>query len=171
VHSWQNLIHPDDASRVAEAFRAHFEARTSLYEAEYRLKASSGDWIWVHARGRVVVRSRSGKPLRMTGTHLDITWRKKAEAEAQEAEDAADQARGDFPEQMSHEIHAPLSAILEHAGTLLTPGLSEPDRLNAARTIKQDGERLLSLIDDMFDAPEPPPAECASNATERRSAD
>lgn len=92
VHTWKDLIHPDDAPAVTEALRAHFEARTPTYEIEYRLRNKSGEWLWILARGRVMIRSRSGKPLRMTGTHLNITSRREAEYELQKARTAADAA-------------------------------------------------------------------------------
>jgi PAS domain S-box-containing protein len=77
--AWAGLIHPEDKARVIEAWTAHREGRTPLYEAEYRLRAKSGRWKWMLARGRVVERDRDGKPLRAAGTHLDITERKLAE--------------------------------------------------------------------------------------------
>jgi len=154
IQSWQRLIHPEDAPRVLAALRAHFECRTSVYEVEYRLKSSSGDWLWVLARGRVVVRTRSGKPLRMTGTHLDITARKKAEAELQEAKlaaESANQAKSAFLANMSHEIRTPMTTILGFADTMLEPGVSDSERVNAAHVIRRNGEYLLSLINDILD--------------------
>ena len=60
-------------------FNAHLEGRTPLYEAEFRLRPRLGDWKWVLARGSVVERDKDGKPLRVAGTYLDITERKRAE--------------------------------------------------------------------------------------------
>ncbi len=76
---WENLTHPDDWSRVMETFNAHLEGRTPLYEAEFRVRPRLGDWKWVLARGSVVERDKDGKPLRVAGTYLDITERKRAE--------------------------------------------------------------------------------------------
>jgi len=81
IDSWKELIHPEDANRVFDAVEAHFSGRTRLYEAEYRLKAKTGEWRWVLDRGMVFERDPDGKPLRAAGTHLDITRNRRLEEE------------------------------------------------------------------------------------------
>jgi PAS domain S-box-containing protein len=76
---WENLTHPDDWSRAMETFNAHLEGRIPLHEAEFRVRPKLGDWKWILARGSVVERDKDGKPLRVAGTYLDITERKRAE--------------------------------------------------------------------------------------------
>ena len=76
---WESLTHPDDWPRTMEIFNAHMEGRTPLYEAEFRVRPRLGDWKWVLARGSVVERDKDGKPLRVAGTYLDITERKRAQ--------------------------------------------------------------------------------------------
>ncbi len=79
--SWQNLIHPEDLDRVTGALDAHLQGQTPFYEAEHRLRTKDGGWKWVLTRGSVVERDESGRPLRVSGTHIDVTERKRAEAE------------------------------------------------------------------------------------------
>ena len=43
------------------------------------LRHKSGSWVWVLAKGKVIARDTEGRPLRIVGTHLDITERKRAE--------------------------------------------------------------------------------------------
>ncbi|MCL4553364.1 MAG: PocR ligand-binding domain-containing protein, partial [Candidatus Marsarchaeota archaeon] len=76
-----NLIHPDDRSPAMDQLDTCFKGQTELYEVEYRLLAKSGEWKWVLSRGKVVERDANGSPLRMTGTFMDVTDRKKAEQE------------------------------------------------------------------------------------------
>jgi len=78
---WKSLIHPEDLQRVEQLLAAHLEGRTDSYEAEYRLKHKSGEWIWVLDRGGVISRDKENKPLRACGTHLDVTERKRGERE------------------------------------------------------------------------------------------
>jgi PAS domain S-box-containing protein len=80
VDSWRSGIHPDDWPRVQRSLKDHFERLTPEYETEYRVKTKSGNWIWVLARGKVFTRETNGQPLRMIGTELDITDRKRFEA-------------------------------------------------------------------------------------------
>ncbi len=77
---WHRGIHPDDWPRVKALATAHLRGETSLYEAEYRVRHRSGHWVWLLSRGNVVERDPAGKPLRMTGTHMDVTERRRAAA-------------------------------------------------------------------------------------------
>lgn len=79
VREWEQLIHPDDLQRVTERLNDHLAARTPYYESEHRVLTKSGEWRWVLDRGKVFERDVEGKPIRVTGTHLDITERKRAE--------------------------------------------------------------------------------------------
>jgi PAS domain S-box-containing protein len=73
------LVHPEDRRLIQQRLKEHFKGNTPFYEAEVRLLAKSGEWRWILDRGKLVSRNSRGKPLRMVGTHLDITERKKAE--------------------------------------------------------------------------------------------
>ncbi len=77
--SWGKLIHPDDIDRVINAFNAHVEGRTRLYECEHRLRHKSGRYIWILARGKVVKWDKQGNPVRIVGTSLDVTDGKTAD--------------------------------------------------------------------------------------------
>ncbi len=79
--TWENAVHPDDLPAAKQALQNHMDGLTLQYEAEHRLRTKSGDWRWILTRGRVTARDAAGRPLRLTGTHLDIGERKRAEAE------------------------------------------------------------------------------------------
>ena len=78
---WETLVHPGDLPRVRGLLRRHMDGETPFYEADYRMRTRSGSWKWIHARGAVVARDADGKPLRVAGTHLDLTERREAEIE------------------------------------------------------------------------------------------
>ncbi|NMM14132.1 MAG: EAL domain-containing protein [Rhodoferax sp.] len=73
-------IHPEDRAQMHRDRQAHFDGLTPTYSNERRVRCKDGSWKWVLARGMVISRDAEGKPLRMTGTHTDITERKKSEA-------------------------------------------------------------------------------------------
>jgi diguanylate cyclase (GGDEF)-like protein/PAS domain S-box-containing protein len=81
--AWRALIHPEDVGRVVATFEAHFHRETQAYECEFRMRHKDGRWIWLLSRGKVVDRDAGGRPLRMAGTHMDITERKAIELELQ----------------------------------------------------------------------------------------
>ncbi len=78
---WKDATHPDDWERVQTMVRAHLRGETPMYECEYRIRHKQGHWVWLHSRAKVVERDAAGAPLRLTGTFMDITERKLAEAE------------------------------------------------------------------------------------------
>jgi PAS domain S-box-containing protein len=79
TQTWAELCHPDDLKKSNERLKKHFAGQTDFYECEIRMKHKDGTWIWVHNRGQVVERDLEGKPVRLTGTHIDITDRKHLE--------------------------------------------------------------------------------------------
>ncbi|MBA4177516.1 MAG: hypothetical protein C0505_13320 [Leptothrix sp. (in: Bacteria)] len=84
--AWHRLLHPEDRERVLALQQAHLEGRSASFEATYRLRHRQGHWIWVFDRGRVVERDAAGRPLRMVGTHMDVTFRVQAEEELRRSE-------------------------------------------------------------------------------------
>ena len=78
-HPPNRLIHESDLKATKAAFDAHLLGDVDVYDSEHRLKHKSGEWIWVHDRGRILERADDGTPLKMIGTTADITERKHAE--------------------------------------------------------------------------------------------
>ncbi len=74
-----SLIHPDDQAQAREALKDHLKGRCPFFQCEYRMRASSGQWKWILAKGRVTERDLGGRALRMSGTYMDITGRKEGE--------------------------------------------------------------------------------------------
>lgn len=72
--------HPDDLAGLCQSRQAHFDGLTPTYVNEHRIRCKDGSWKWVMTRGMVISRDAQGAPLRMIGTHTDISQRKAAEA-------------------------------------------------------------------------------------------
>ena len=145
--------HPDDLPRMHANREAHFAGHTASYVNEHRVRCKDGQWKWVLSRGIVIGRDAQGKPLRMIGTHTDITHHKQAEALRQERDRAAaaDLAKSQFLSRVSHELRTPLNAILGFAQLLeLEPGAGDR-QVNWNRHILTSGRHLLSLVDDILD--------------------
>ncbi len=84
--SWEQLVHPEDLPSAKAALNAHLEGKSSTYEVEFRMLTKSGEWKWISAQAKVMERDNAGNPLRMTGTHIDISDRKQAELDLQFSE-------------------------------------------------------------------------------------
>jgi PAS domain S-box-containing protein len=81
---WKDRIHPEDVRVMEEASARCRSGELPCYNLEHRLRAKSGEWIWIQNWGRIVERDAEGNPLRALGFHLDITARKRAELEREE---------------------------------------------------------------------------------------
>ena len=77
--TWRSLVHPDDLPETERRLGIDLKSGEP-FEVEFRMRAKDGGWRWILNRGRVIERDEGGNPLRMLGTHVDITDRKLAEA-------------------------------------------------------------------------------------------
>jgi PAS domain S-box-containing protein len=82
-NEWLELIHPDDRNDVVRATQDLIDGAVSTYVHEHRLRCKDGSYKWILARGAIVRRAEDGQPLRLIGTHSDISARKRAEEAAQ----------------------------------------------------------------------------------------
>jgi PAS domain S-box-containing protein len=76
---WDEMTHPDDVPRIKEKIKAHLEGRTPVFKTEHRMRTATGEWKWVHGRGKITKRHIDGSPIQISGTIHDITDRKQAE--------------------------------------------------------------------------------------------
>ncbi|MEO6742889.1 MAG: CHASE domain-containing protein [Caldimonas sp.] len=80
AQNWEQWIHPDDRMLSMRKLHRHFQGRTDHFDAELRMRRKDGEWSWMLVRGRVSSLTEDGKPEWMSGTQMDISKRKLAEA-------------------------------------------------------------------------------------------
>lgn len=72
-------MHPDDLVHTRLSVNEFLAGEKSKYDEEYRFLRKDGQWMWIRARVRIVERTENGEPIRIVGTHTDITVQKRAE--------------------------------------------------------------------------------------------
>ncbi len=87
VTAWERLLHPDDLTRANALNERVRLADQQTYEGEFRLRHKDGHYIDVWTRGYPVRRGSVGPVVRIVGTHLDLTERKRAETALRESEE------------------------------------------------------------------------------------
>jgi len=146
--------HPDDRAAMQADREEHFAGRTARYVNEHRVRCKDGSWKWILSRGLVIERDAMGRPLRMIGTHTDVTAAKQAEGLRLERDNAAaaDRAKSEFLSRVSHELRTPLNAVLGFAQLLqLDPGGSGERQRGWVQQMLGSGRHLLALLEDILD--------------------
>ena len=78
LDTWATLVHPEDKDRVLEKAHDYIANRTDSFHVEMRMNHKDGYPVFVLSRAYLVVREPDGKPVRLVGTHVDITEQKNA---------------------------------------------------------------------------------------------
>lgn len=87
LETWKKLLFPEDLPTVIECFNRHVQSRGKIpYYNEVRYHHKDGSTVWVICSGQVIEWDEAGNPLRMIGCHIDISDRKRAEADLQASE-------------------------------------------------------------------------------------
>jgi len=84
--TWTQNIHPDDALRVQHLLGEHLAGKRVRYQAEYRLRKRTGQYLWVHDQGKVCERDAQGAPTRLVGMVQDVTRQRDAQAALERSE-------------------------------------------------------------------------------------
>lgn len=143
---WDSRLHPDDHDMIYKEFHGYLKGDISEYECIYRMKHSSGKWIWILDRGRITEINEEGVPTRFSGTAFDITKQKETEIEAR----VASQAKSEFLANMSHEIRTPMNAIVGMADLLAETDMNMTQK-DFLRNLQTASDVLLSLINGILD--------------------
>jgi len=154
LSEWERRVYPDDLVLCYSELNRHLGGETPVYQAEYRMLCRDGTYKWVLDRGKVIERSADGKPLRVIGTHADVTERKRAEAEREKLEAQLLQSQkmeavGQLAGGVAHDFNNLLQIILGNVDLLqselgqLTPNGGPLDEVRKAAERAADLTRQL----------------------------
>lgn len=142
------LVNADDQEQMMENLRAYKAGETALYEAEFRMAHSEGHWVWVSARGRLMLAADNIQTKWLHGTYTDITPRKLLELDLKQAYTNLDE----FTAVASHDLKSPLRGIadlVEWIAEDLGDDVQDSVKNNLSR-VDLRVKRLEALINDLL---------------------
>ncbi|HTN87462.1 MAG TPA: ATP-binding protein [Sorangium sp.] len=141
-------IHPDDRARVEEAVRRSQSPESGgEYSVEYRVVGlCDGVERWIAVQGRTFF-DAAGRSVRMIGTAIDISERKRAEAARREELVLRDR----FMAALSHYLRTPLTSIALAASVLDHHGHLTPQQARYVERIAASARRMARTINDLLE--------------------
>ena len=149
-------VHPDDMALLQAHwldFSVNLHEHSQEHSIEFRLRNADGDWDWLQARKRVLVRDDHGIASELLLSLTVITERKIYEEtlrQAKEDAETATRAKGEFLANISHEIRTPMNGVVGMANLLQSTELSDEQK-NYVNMIRHSSDALLTIINDILD--------------------
>lgn len=147
---WDDKVHPDDKEVYFGDIQKHFDGETPYYETLHRVMCN-GNYKWILDRGKVVSRDENNKPLRIIGTHMDVSNQKMREQNLLDSLDLLNKQKNkllNFAHIVSHNLKnhtGNLSSLLQ----LNDDGMFEHNELiTYLKTVSNDlNNSIHSLVD------------------------
>ncbi len=160
--TWERLVDPNDKQRTLQMVEDYITGKADAFNVEFRMLHKQGHWVDILSRAFLV--TENGAAVRLVGTHVDISDRKRAAKALQQANQhleqqveertrslvQANQAKSDFLANMSHEIRTPMNAIIGMSHLLLNSPLNERQH-NYLEKVNRSAQALLTIINDILD--------------------
>lgn len=115
---WESAIHPDDRARVLRSINGAIGSNKARWSAAYRMRKADGEYAYVYDRG-FIIRNVEGEALRAVGALVDLTERRRAEAELRRTQAelihvSRVSAMGTMASTLAHELNQPLTAVTSY---------------------------------------------------------
>jgi len=152
--TWKKLLHPEDLSDSEEKIFRHLES-AEPFAIEFRMRTKDNRWRWILARGKAVEQDEQGKAVRMLGTHMDITERKRAEVEREKLQAQLTQAQkmesvGRLAGGVAHDFNNMLGVILGHTELALLKTDEDNDLVSDLNEIQKAATRSANITKQLL---------------------
>lgn len=152
---WTSRVLPMDLGPTLEKLDAHLTGKTCFYSAEFRMIAKDGSLKWILDRGLVIRRDAAQRPLRMVGSHTDITLEKNHQknlADMLERQQQLTAMKTRFISVTSHEFRTPMSAAMTASELLLNHAtkIAPEKRSELLARITISLRRMSDLLDEIL---------------------
>ncbi len=160
---WQSLLHPEDRERVLAAVDKVLTTPDTVFEEIFRLRTKGGDdYRWILGKGRVVDRDAAGRPLRLAGTHMDVTAHKQLEGALRQSETTYRTLTANLPD-LVYRIDVKGGGRIQYFNDAARAILGySPEELHAGNIcpiedliVEEDRLRVVSILQEAIDYQKP----------------
>lgn len=141
--TWTRLVHPEDIGSSMDIVE-HALVTGEPFEMEFRMKTKDGHWRWILGRGRTIEKADDGRPLRMLGTHMDVTNRKMLESTIRQSQKL--EAMGVLAGGIAHDFNNILAGIIGYAELVMDDVAQESKNFDRLTGIINSSERAREVI-------------------------
>ncbi|MGK4567375.1 PAS domain-containing sensor histidine kinase [Flavobacterium sp. 3HN19-14] len=151
IDKWDDRIHPEDKEKYEKDIKEHLENKTPFYKNLQRVLSNDNQYKWVLSRGKIIDRDEKGNPLRVIGTHSDISKQIKKEQELQQTLDILSEQNKkllNFAHIVSHNLRshaANFQALLD-----IVEGENDADvKEESMKYLRTNSDDLMETIDNL----------------------
>lgn len=144
IASWWRLIHPEERGRVRQQVRDYLTGRIDSLEMELRMRHQNGHDVLVLSRATKVLRESDSKPIRLVGTHVDMTERRELEAQLRQSQKM--ESLGTLVGGIAHDFNNILAAIMGYVDLAMDQARSLPGVVEKLDKVEQLGQRAAEMV-------------------------
>ncbi len=151
--SFKELVYSEDRPLMMEELKKHLTGENDFYSIQLRILSKNGEWKWIHSKGRVSKRDSIGRPVRMTGVHIDISKEKEREKMLEQANELIKESsvmKENFLANISHELRTPMNGIIGMTKLLSSTSLNEEQK-EYIDMIATAAKSLMAAINGILD--------------------
>ena len=153
LDEWEKRVHPDDKEKCLQDLEKHFSEKSEFYQNEHRMLCKDGSYKWILDRGKVIDWDNEGKPLRVIGTHSDISNRKNIEKEViRQNEELAELnvSKDKFFSIIAHDLRGPFSGFLGLTQMMDNDDMPLEQMKQLSKLMHSSAENLFKLLENLL---------------------
>ncbi|RWY55890.1 sensor histidine kinase [Mucilaginibacter gilvus] len=146
---WTSRVHPEDRANYIADIKAHLSGQKEMYANQHRVLCKDNTYKWVLDRGKVMEYDIENKPVRIIGTHTDITEQKNKEAQLRETLDMVSGQNNrllNFAYIVSHNLRTHSSNFKMIMDVLSDPNTDEEEKVELSGHLVKVSEQLNDTI-------------------------